>query len=149
MLYPQDNPTRETKTLDGLWRFAVDDGTGLDSEWFARPLANTMSMPVPASYNDLTEDPATRNHVGYVWYEREFFVPSGWADRRVVLRFASVTHVAVVWLNGIEVVRHRGGFTPFEVEVTDSILRGEANRLTVAVNNEIGFDTVPVGRVEV
>ena len=31
-------------------------------------------MPVPSSYNDITQDAALRDHLGWVWYDREFFV---------------------------------------------------------------------------
>lgn len=54
-------------------------------------------MPVPASYNDITEDYDLREHVGTVWYDRKFFVPNSWSvDRRVYIRFGSVQYEAFV-----------------------------------------------------
>lgn len=56
-------------------------------------------MPVPASYNDITQDPALRNFIGWVWYEREVVVPARWAadeDIRVVLRVASAHYFSIV-----------------------------------------------------
>lgn len=53
-------------------------------------------MPVPASYNDITEDSALRDHVGTVWYDRKFFVPGSWSDKRVWIRFGSVHYEAHV-----------------------------------------------------
>lgn len=54
-------------------------------------------MPVPASYNDVTEDAALRDHVGTVWYDRNFFVPASWSDnKRVWIRFGSVHYAAIV-----------------------------------------------------
>lgn len=53
-------------------------------------------MPVPASYNDITEDPTLRDHVGTVWYDRKFFVPYAWKDQRVWIRFGSVHYEAIV-----------------------------------------------------
>jgi beta-galactosidase/beta-glucuronidase len=53
-----------------------------------------------------------------VWYRRTFTVPSGWAGRRVLLHFQAVDHEATVWVNGKEVARHRGGFTPFSCDIT-------------------------------
>lgn len=56
-----------------------------------------MPMPVPSSYNDITEDNNLRDHVGTVWYDRKFFVPTSWADnKRVWLRFGSVQYEAYV-----------------------------------------------------
>lgn len=53
-------------------------------------------MPVPSSYNDITESKAIRDQVGWVWYQREFFIPSNWASERIVLRFGSVNYFAAV-----------------------------------------------------
>lgn len=56
-----------------------------------------MPMPVPASYNDITEDSNLRDHVGTVWYDRRFYVPAAWAkDRAVWIRFGSVHYEAIV-----------------------------------------------------
>src|SRR5690625_655185 len=65
-------------------------------------------------------------------------------NERLVLRFGSATHVAKVYLNGKLVVEHKGGFTPFEVEINDLIEAGR-NRLTVAVNNIVDESTLPMG----
>src|SRR6185312_5334721 len=103
MLYPQESESREVKDLSGIWNFKVDPrGTGQRDTWFAAPLVEPISMPVPASYNDITQDAAIRDHIGDVWYERTFFVPGGWTGKRVCLRFASAEHTAVVWVNGVE-----------------------------------------------
>lgn len=63
----------------------------------------TIQMPVPASYNDITEDSTLRDHVGTVWYDRKFFVPGSWSDnKRVWIRFGSVhyeAHVVSIWLS--------------------------------------------------
>lgn len=58
-----------------------------------------MDMPVPASYNDITQDAALRDFVGWVWYDREVQVPSRWiADEgtRLVLRVGSAHYYSVV-----------------------------------------------------
>lgn len=49
-------------------------------------------MPVPSSYNDITEERWLRDFIGWVWYEKQFYVPSSWTvtQKRVVLRFESV-----------------------------------------------------------
>ena len=58
MLRPQDNATRETKNLDGLWSFVLDPaGVGRVDRWFAGPLPEAGEMAVPASYNDIGADP--------------------------------------------------------------------------------------------
>lgn len=56
-------------------------------------------MPVPASYNDITQDPTLRDFIGWVWYEREVFVPARWISdegTRVVLRVGSAHYYSIV-----------------------------------------------------
>lgn len=63
-------------------------------------MRKTIPMPVPSSYNDITEDNTLRDHVGTVWYDRKFFVASEWAqDKRVWIRFGSVHYEAHVVSN--------------------------------------------------
>ena len=149
MLYPQENETRELKDLAGIWRFKVDrTDQGFANKWYAQPLTDTIEMPVPASYNDITQDPTIRDHIGDAWYETTFFVPARWSDKRLVMRVGSASHHATMWVNGRQVAQHRGGFLPFEAEITALVDFGKPNRLTLAVNNILDATTLPRGEVQ-
>ena len=51
MLRPQDSATRERKSLNGLWRFALDpDARGRASSWFSRALPGAGEMAVPGQF---------------------------------------------------------------------------------------------------
>eukprot|EP01113_Clastostelium_recurvatum_P027601 TRINITY_DN3332_c0_g1_i2.p1 TRINITY_DN3332_c0_g1~~TRINITY_DN3332_c0_g1_i2.p1 ORF type:complete len:623 (+),score=122.86 TRINITY_DN3332_c0_g1_i2:29-1897(+) len=151
MLAPQDNEVRQTKLLSGYWTFKPDPQcVGMSQKWFSAPLpAPTMVMPVPASYNDITEDPTLRDIIGWVWYEKVFYVPKSWAGERIVLRFESVHYYAAVYLDGVAVVDHYGGHLPFEADLTSLGKYGQGIRLTVAVNNTLSPVTLPPGEVQI
>lgn len=53
-------------------------------------------MPVPSSYNDITQDANIRDHIGWAWYQRDFFLPKSWKSQQVSIRFGSVNYYAVV-----------------------------------------------------
>jgi len=53
-------------------------------------------MPVPASYNDITQEKSIRDFVGWAWYDREFFLPQEWSNKRVVLRIDSAHYNTIV-----------------------------------------------------
>lgn len=150
MLYPINTQVRERHELSGVWRFAkVNDSA--QCEQYCReglPL-DSLSMPVPASYNDLTQDVSLRDHIGEVVYETAFYIPKSWKEKRTVLRFGSVTHHAGVWLNGEKIASHKGGFMPFEVVLTEAMLAesGE-NRLCVAVDNRLDWTCLPPGEIK-
>ncbi|PLS09704.1 beta-glucuronidase [Neobacillus cucumis] len=144
MLYPIVTETRGIIDLNGIWNFKLDSGDGFSDNWQNTKLTGTISMAVPSSFNDIGVTAAIRDHVGWVWYEREFTVPSLLTSERIVLRFGSATHIAKVYVNGQLAVEHKGGFLPFEAEV-NSFLKPGKNRLTVAVNNIVDDSTLPVG----
>ncbi|EDO39902.1 predicted protein, partial [Nematostella vectensis] len=160
MLFPRASESREIKSLDGIWDFRADDSPqrskGFDDMWFANPLTetgHTISMPVPSSFNDVTELRWLRDFVGWVWYERTIHVPQAWThlsrQTRVVIRFESVHYYCKVWLNGMEILSHEGGHLPFEADITDNLDYYHKNRITVAVNNTLSDSTVPPGESSV
>ena len=144
MLYPILTESRFLCDLSGVWDFKLDHGKGFEEKWFERPMVEADTMPVPASYNDLKEGIHFRDHYGWVFYQRKIAVPAYLKDQRVMLRCDAVTHYAKVYLNGELISEHKGGFLPFEVEITDKVKSGD-NLLTIAVNNVIDYTTLPVG----
>ena len=138
-------PSRLLSDLSGLWSFKLNNGHGFEERWFAVPLENPMTMPVPASYNDLKEGIDFRDHYGWFFYQRKISIPTFVKSQRIVLRCAAVTHHAKVYLNGEMICEHKGGFLPFEVEITDKLHDCADNLLTIAVDNVIDYTTLPVG----
>ncbi|CAB1316879.1 unnamed protein product [Coregonus sp. 'balchen'] len=150
MLFPRESSSREMKDLNGLWTFRADlshnRNLGFEQAWYRSRLAETgpvIDMPVPASYNDITQDPRLRDFIGWVWYEREVLVPSRWLSgegTRVVLR----------WVNAIKITEHEGGHLPFEAEIGDVLRKdpGVACRITIAVNNTLTLQTLPPGTIQ-
>ena len=146
MLYPQQNAARLTLSLDGIWNFALDHGDpaapSLDP---AQPLPGAETAAVPASFNDQKPDRAWRDHYGWVFYQRRITLPRACAGQRAVLRFGAVTHQAKVWLDGVLIAEHRGGFLPFEADLTGRLAPGASGLLTVAADNRVSHGTLPVG----
>jgi beta-glucuronidase len=148
MLRPQSNQCRELVNLDGIWDFKVDfKDEGISQKWWNQKLDTKLDIAVPASYNDLFTDVAIREHVGWVWYQKEVRVPRGWSDERVHVRVDSATHEGIVYINGTEVARHVGGYMPFSADITEHVKAGESFRLTIAVNNVLTNETIPPGEV--
>lgn len=110
-------------------------------------MTNSIPMPVPASYNDITQDSRIRDHVGEVWYETEFRPPAPRPDRDLILRFGAITHRASVFVDGKPAGEHEGGFLPFECDITRMITPGSVHRLTVVVDNRLYPESLPAGEV--
>ncbi|KAB7744242.1 beta-glucuronidase [Nostocoides sp. F2B08] len=149
MIRPQDTSTRERKNLNGLWSFRLDhDGVGREQQWASGPVPEASEMAVPASYNDIFADATARDFSGDAYYQRSVRIPRGWDGQRITLYVESATHHATVWVDGIEVAQHAGGYLPFEADLTPHVSAGQEVLLTICVNNVLTFQTIPPGVVE-
>ncbi|XP_045127960.1 beta-glucuronidase-like isoform X2 [Portunus trituberculatus] len=155
-LYPRESPSREVRSLDGLWNFRLapllDPDKGFREHWYSQPLSLTgpvISMAVPSSYNDITQDKALRDHIGWAWYDRSFYVPVRWQEDklRVVLRLGSAHYNSIVYVNGVEVAKHEGGHLPIMAEISSHLSFSQENLVTVAINNTLTPTTIPQGSI--
>lgn len=149
LLYPVSSATRRVVSLDGMWKFQFDpESTGLASDW-ANGLPDPVLMPVPSSFCDLFTDKDSREYCGDFWYETDFFVPGEWNGCDVAIRFGSATHRARVFVNGVEVTSHEGGFLPFNADVAEIVRYNQYNKLAVLLNNELNEYMLPAGKTSV
>jgi beta-galactosidase/beta-glucuronidase len=68
-------------------------------------------------------------------YRRRFQVPESWRGRRVLLHFEAVDYEARASLNGKLLGSHRGGYSPFCFDITDSLKASGENALEVEVRD--------------
>ena len=153
LLYPSESETRQLRRLDGIWQFRIDDyGVGEHEKWYSLPSLPepTIPMPVPSSYNDVTQNVTIHRHIGMVWYARDFYIHK--TAPRWVLRFQAARYHAHVYVNGQPAVNHSGGHLPFEVDVTSFLPPGESSskvRVVVGINNTLTQTTLPPGHLEI
>lgn len=143
MLYPKENAVRCISELSGIWEFKLGDVR--EPEDCLDRFDDGDLVAVPASYNDQKDDPAYYNHYGWAYYQRRVTVPSCYEGQRIMLRFDAVTHYAKIYIDGRLVMEHKGGFLPFELDITDRIPAGTEGLLAVAVDNRVNHSTLPVG----
>ena len=103
-------------SLNGEWQFEIDQGdSGLERGLVDRPLTGRIRVPF-APEAELSGVGKT-DFLEAVWYRRLVNIPAEWGDKRTLLHFQAIDYDATVWVNGEEVARHRGGFTPFTVDL--------------------------------
>jgi beta-glucuronidase len=151
---------RTSISLDGLWRTIVDpfengyydyrrkpykSGYGQDKDITDKSVlqeynfATDRTLSVPGDWN--TQRPEFYYYEGTVWYRKRFdYQPQ--TGKRVFLHFGAVNYEAIVFMNGKELGKHVGGFTPFNFDVTDVVKAGE-NSVVVKVDNKRLLEGVP------
>ncbi len=115
--------------LNGEWEFEIDQGdSGFERGLLNRRLSGTITVPFCPEFE--LSGVGNRDFLNAVWYRREVTIPAGWAGKRVLLHFQAVDYDATVWVNGEEVGRHRGGFSPFSVDL-DGVAAGDTISIVV------------------
>lgn len=121
----------EWLNLNGVWDFYYD--------------THHSSIEVPFAWE--TE----ASTVSLTWlqeatYTRKVTIPKHWIGSRVFIRFGAVFHEARIYIDDEKISSHIGGYTPFEVEITDHIIPGECFILRVDVVSPIDKRTIPHGK---
>ncbi len=70
-----------------------------------------------------------------LWYRRSVRVPTTWAGHRIIIHFEAVDYLAAVFVDGILLGTHRGGYLPFCFELPSSHGGRDALELVVAVRD--------------
>ena len=142
--YPRPQFVREDwLCLNGEWQFELDQGdSGIERGLLERDLNNTITIPF-CPESDLS---GIGNHdfLNAVWYRRTVTIPDSWGDRHVLLHFQAVDYDTTVWVNGIEVGRHRGGFSPFSCNLKDVAAAGDT--VTIVRARDTNRDPQPRGK---
>lgn len=127
--YPRPQFVRNSYiNLNGCWKCEFSKSSELPSD-FKTDITVPFSPETPLSGVGRVLEPTE-----YLHYEKRFDIPSNFNKGRVFIHFGAVDQIADVYLNGVHIGSHSGGYTPFSFEITDNIKDGE-NRLNVTVRD--------------
>src|SRR5215204_6565001 len=104
-------------SLNGPWEFALDP-----RDLWRRPEQVKWNAQIIVPFSPETEASGIANTSFYqaCWYRRTFERPALNAEQRLMLRFGAVDYATTVWVNGICVGDHTGGYTPFSFDITQA-----------------------------
>lgn len=129
--YPRPQMRRDSYlNLNGRWEYAITDSDEPPRCWDGTIL-------VPFSPESALSGVGRTLRPGQtLWYRREVTVPQGFIPRdgRLLLHFGAVDQEAAVYLNGVLLGRHMGGYNAFTLDVTDAL--GPTNTLVVRVHDD-------------
>lgn len=148
-------PGRDTESLNGMWQAVIDPYDMGKGDWIAlyrerepqnryefveSGFADSFRLHVPGDFN--SQLPELAYYEGTVWYKQTFDYQPDSNGHRLFVRFGAVNYRSSIYLNGTLLAEHEGGFTPFQVELTDAVRPG-SNSLLVRANNERIVDGIP------
>ena len=133
--HPRPDFTRDTfYNLNGDWEFAFDDSNiGLKEGWYKPECKFDKTITVPFCYQSEASGIGPTDEIHPImWYRRKFTVPAEMQGRTILMNFGAVDYEAMVYVNGVAVGGHKGGYTPFQLDITPFLTDGE-NDLCVRV----------------
>ena len=98
------------------------------------------TLEVPGDWN--SQEEKLFYYEGTIWLKKSFDYKTTAADNRVFVHFGAANYQTDVYLNGHKLGMHKGGFTPFNYEITH-LLKEKDNFLIVKVDNKRKKDEVP------
>jgi beta-galactosidase/beta-glucuronidase len=116
-------------SLNGVWNFSFDP------EMKFRTPKDVTNWPLKINVPFAPE--SEKSGIGDTgfhracWYQREFELPADRSGTRVLIHFGAVDWQARVWVNGLKVVEHQGGHTPFSADITYALKPGEKQLISV------------------
>jgi len=126
--YPRPNLVRDSYfNLNGEWECRINESETAD--FYDETIIVPFSPESMLSGVGKIVMPHQRLH-----YRKKFTLPEGFKKSRVLLHFGAVDQECSVFVNGIRVGGHKGGYLPFHFDITDSLRQGE-NELTLSVTD--------------
>lgn len=141
--YPRPQMERaEWMNLNGSWDYTVKpidfvpvQGLTTKNSWTTGEIPTnwTGKILVPFAIDaPLSGVGKILRHNEVLWYQRSFTIPASWKGKNILLHFESCDWETSVYVNGKRVGQHRGGYDPFNFDITAYLKNGE-NLLHVCV----------------
>jgi hypothetical protein len=120
--------------LNGAWGFRFDKAdAGLAAGWQAGEADFPLAITVPFGWGSASS--GVKNEADIGWYRRAVKVPDAWKGKRVFLVVGASDWLTTGWLDGREVGRYQGGYTPFAFDLTDAVKWGQEQQLVLRVDD--------------
>jgi beta-galactosidase/beta-glucuronidase len=146
-LYPRPDFLRsEWIDLTGEWKFNFDDlNTGEKQKWYISH-EYSQKIIVPFVYQSELSGINTSDIHDVVWYEKNFNIEEKFKEKNIIVKFGAVDFYTKVWINGIFVGEHTGGYSSFDLNITKYINYDEDNIITLRVEDDSYLMEQPRGK---
>lgn len=133
---------RVETTINSGWWFHKGDIAHSGDSFSAKQWER---VNLPHTWNRLDAfDETVGYYRGIGWYGYTLRADSSWSGKDIILRFEGANQQAEVFVNGVQVGSHTGGYTAFNVNITKQIVFGRKNTITVKLDNSHNKNIPPL-----
>lgn len=144
--YPRPQLVREDwLCLNGEWEFEIDQAESGEARGLLSAERLSGAITVPFCPESRLSGVENRDFMRCVWYAKNLEIPAAWKNKRVLLHFGAVDYLATVWVNGVKVGTHKGGYTPFCFDITDQ-LNYTNDRVVLSAFDDVRSHDQPSGK---
>lgn len=132
---------RKRIQLNDSWRFIRQDEAQAEAVAYQDDHWNEVRLP--HTWNAIDGANGYEYYQGACWYRKAFALDPSYQGRKVYIEFAGSNSITDVYVNGSHAGQHRGGYSTFRFDITDSVVFGSRNVIAVKVDNTVVDDVYP------
>lgn len=132
------SPENEVLNFNHDWEFVKNIDTSVNAGLFVNGPGNIqwekISLPHTANIEPLVT--VQKQWQGTCFYRKFFTLPAGSEGKHIAIRIGAAMHEADVYLNGVHIAKHLGGYLPFYLDISEKVKIGPENCILIKLNNE-------------
>ena len=141
----KDTVINEGLNINESWKFSkVEESKDLENEIhtvdFDDSTWETVSLPHTANIEPLT---VNNQWQGICWYRKTITIPKTDSDKKIFLEFEAAMNYSKMYINGMEVKEHQGGYLPVIADISKYVKAGDKNVIAIRLDNTDNLVTGP------
>ena len=132
---------RNLININDNWKFIKED-VDVSSKDFN--VSTWESINIPHTWNAYDGASGNEFYRGACWYRRNFTLDKNYSTKRIYIEFGAVNSVSDVYVNGVNLGQHKGGYSIFRYDITNVVKFGEENTIAVKADNTAFEDIYPL-----
>lgn len=132
---------RKLININENWRFLRQDEERAKDEQYRDDHWSVVHLP--HTWNAIDGISGYEYYQGACWYRKRFQIDPVHEGARIFLEFHGSNSITDVYVNGLYIGQHRGGYSTFRFDITDAVRQGAENLLAVKVDNTVVDDVYP------
>lgn len=152
--YPRPRLVRADESkwmnLNGEWQFAIDHGnSGYERKFYEEKNSDVFDKKIIVPFVPESKLSGIEyvDFMAAVWYKKVITLPDGWCPKNgnIILHFGAVDYETTVWVNEQKAGYHRGGYTPFSLDISKLVKKGE-NTIALYARDDTRDPLQPTGK---
>jgi hypothetical protein len=121
--------------LNGSWDFEFDSlNVGLAANWSTGKATFSKKINVPFPWGSPLS--GVKDAADFAWYKKAITIPKAWSGKRSFVTIGASDWETTIWLDGVLVGKHQGGYTPFSFELTPNVKYDTPQQLVIRVDDK-------------